>query len=96
MNTPKTDTSIFQSLRFVLVETSHPGNIGSAARAIKTMGFGQLVLVNPRFTDALTHPDALAMASGSLDVLENTLIVDSTQEALNGCTYAAAVTARLR
>ncbi len=96
MNTQKTDTPFFQSLRFVLVETSHPGNIGSAARALKTMGFNQLVLVSPRFDDVLKHPEAQALASGSLDVLNNALIVDSIQEALNGCTYAAAVTARLR
>ncbi|WMW79006.1 RNA methyltransferase [Undibacterium cyanobacteriorum] len=86
----------FRNLRFVLVETSHPGNIGSAARAIKTMGFGQLVLVNPRFDNALTHPDAVALASGANDVLESALIVDSVSEALHGCNLVAAVSARLR
>ncbi len=96
MNTQKTDTSIFQTLRFVLVETSHPGNVGAAARALKTMGFSRLVLVRPRFSDVLEHPDAQALASGALDVLGNTQIVDSIDEALNGCTQAAAVTARLR
>lgn len=96
MNQQKTDTSIFQTLRFVLVETSHPGNVGAAARAIKTMGFKKLILVNPRFNNVLTHPDAQALASGALDILENTQITDSIDEALNGCTQAAAVTARLR
>lgn len=96
MNTQKTDTSIFQTLRFVLVETSHPGNVGAAARALKTMGFSRLILVRPRFRDVLQHPDAQAFASGALDVLENTRIVDSINEALNGCTQAAAVTSRLR
>ncbi len=96
MNTQKTDTSIFNTLRFVLVETSHPGNVGATARALKTMGFSRLVLVRPRFHDVLTHPDARAFASGSLDVLENARIVDSIDEALNGCTHATAVTARLR
>ncbi|MFZ6861119.1 RNA methyltransferase [Undibacterium sp. Ji67W] len=96
MNLTETDTSLFQRLRFVLVETSHPGNIGAAARAIKTMGFGQLILVNPRFDDALTHPDAIAFASGALDVLEATKIVSSIEEALLGCRFVAAVSARLR
>ena len=96
MNLTETDTSLFQRLRFVLVETSHPGNIGAAARAIKTMGFGQLVLVNPRFDDALTHPDAIAFASGAQDVLEAAKVVSSIEDALLGCKFVAAVSARLR
>lgn len=88
--------AIFKQLRFVLVETSHPGNIGAVARAMKTMGFSQLVLVNPRFEDALTHPDAVAFASGALDVLENARIVTSIEEALSDCHFVAAVSARLR
>ncbi|MFZ6742548.1 RNA methyltransferase [Undibacterium sp. JH2W] len=96
MNLPKTDTSLFQRLRFILVETSHPGNIGSAARAIKTMGFSELILVKPRFADALQHPEAIALASGAQDVLDNARIVDHIDEALQGCEYVAAVSARLR
>ncbi|MFZ6871281.1 RNA methyltransferase [Undibacterium sp. Di27W] len=96
MNLPKTDTSLFQRMRFILVETSHPGNIGSAARAIKTMGFSELILVKPRFADALQHPDAIALASGAQDVLDNARIVDHIDEALQGCEYVAAVSARLR
>ena len=96
MNTQKTDTSIFQTLRFVLVEPSHPGNVGAAARALKTMGFNRLILVNPRYPDVPSHPEAQAFASGALDVLANTQIVGSIDEALNGCVHAAAVTARLR
>jgi len=96
MNLTETDTSLFQRLRFVLVDTSHPGNIGAAARAIKTMGFGRLILVNPRFDDALTHPDAIAFASGALDVLEATKVVASIEDALLGCKFVAAVSARLR
>jgi len=83
-------------LRFVLVETSHPGNVGSVARAMKTMGFSQLYLVNPRYPDVLSHPDAIALASGAQDVLDAAVIVGSIQEALEGCAIAAAVTARLR
>ncbi|MCU6433301.1 RNA methyltransferase [Undibacterium sp. Jales W-56] len=96
MNLTQTDTSLFKRLRFVLVETSHPGNIGAVARAMKTMGFSELVLVNPRFPDALSNPDAIAFASGALDVLESARIVDSIDAALEGCQLVAAVSARLR
>lgn len=96
MNLPQTDTSLFKRLRFVLVETSLPGNIGAAARAMKTMGFSELVLVNPRFPDALAQEDAIAFASGAQDILASARIVGSITEALEGCNYAAAVTARLR
>lgn len=87
---------LFQNLRFVLIETSHPGNIGAAARAIKTMGFGRLYLVNPRFDDALTHPEAIAFASGAQDVLEAAIVCTSVSDALVGCNLVAAVSARLR
>lgn len=83
-------------LRFILVETSRPGNIGAAARAMKTMGFGDLVLVNPRFADAASHDEAVAFASGAQDVLQAARIVGSIEEALDGCNFAAAVSARLR
>ncbi len=96
MNLPETPTSVFQRLRFVLVETSRAGNIGAAARAMKTMGFSELVLVNPRFPDALQDPEAVAFASGAQDVLEGARIVGGMAEALEGCNFAAAVSARLR
>jgi tRNA/rRNA methyltransferase len=91
-----TANSLFSRMRVVLVETSHPGNIGAVARAMKTMGFVQLVLVNPRFDDALMHPDAVAFASGAQDVLASAQIVTSIDEALHGCHFVAAVSARLR
>ncbi|MFT5533373.1 MAG: tRNA/rRNA methyltransferase [Burkholderiaceae bacterium] len=96
MNTAQIDTSLFTRLRFVLVETSRPGNIGAAARAMKTMGFTDLVLVNPRFADAVQQDEAIAFASGAQDVLANARIVGSIEEALVDCNYAAAVSARLR
>ncbi len=96
MNPPETNTPLFKRLRFVLVETSHPGNIGAAARAMKTMGFSELVLVNPRFADAAQREEAIAFASGAQDVLENARIVSSIEEALDDCRFAAAVSARLR
>ena len=96
MNRSQISTSLFQRLRFVLVETSHPGNIGAVARAMKTMGFSELVLVNPRFPDALTQPEAIAFASGAQDILAAARIVESIAEALDGCNFAAALSARLR
>lgn len=96
MNLPPFRISLFNRLRFVLVGTSHPGNIGAAARAMKTMGFSQLVLVNPRFPDALEHEEAIAFASGAQDVLSAARVVDSIDEALDGCNFAAALSARQR
>lgn len=82
-----------EHIRVVLSHPSHPGNIGAAARAMKTMGLSQLVLVNPRrFPDA----QAEAMASGAADVLANARIVPSLAEALAGTTFATALTARRR
>src|SRR5476649_1342204 len=96
MNQPQIDTSLFKRLRVVPVETSRPGNIGAAARAMKTMGFSDLVLVKPRFDDAIKQEEAVAFASGAQDVMEAARIVDSFGEALEGCNFAAAVSARLR
>ena len=66
MNPTETDTSLFKRLRFVLVETSRAGNVGSVARAMKTMGFSDLVLVTPRCADPLHDAEAVAFASGAL------------------------------
>lgn len=96
MNQQQTSTALFDRLRFVLVETSHPGNIGSVARAMKTMGFSRLVLVNPRFPDAYRQEEAIAFASGAQDILANAKIVGSIGEALDGCNFAAALSARPR
>lgn len=72
------------SPRFILMNTSHPGNVGAAARAMKVMGFDDLVLVRPRFADVLVQEETLAFASGALDVLEKARIVDSLAEAGEG------------
>ena len=96
MNLPQTPTNFFKQLRFILVETSRAGNIGAVARAMKTMGYGDLVLVNPRFPEALSDPEAIAFASGAQDILAGARVVRSMAEALEGINYAAAVTARLR
>ena len=86
----------FERIRFVLVETSHPGNVGSTARAMKTMGFSDLVLVNPRDSDALRHSEAIALASGAADVLAAARIVPTLDEALVGCNFSVALSARPR
>ena len=82
-----------KNLRIVLVETSHPGNIGSVARAMKTMGLEKLVLVNPKkFPD----PQAMAMAGNATDVLANAEIFSSLQLAIASCTDVYAASARER
>ncbi len=76
--------------RFVLVGTSHAGNVGAAARAMKVMGFRDLVLVAPRFPDVASHEEAVAHASGAADVLARARVVPSLAEALDGVTHACA------
>ena len=76
--------------RFILMHTSHGGNVGSAARAIKVMGFGDLVLVRPRFADVLSREETVAYASGAADVLARARIVDTLAEALDGVTHLCA------
>src|SRR2546428_12255963 len=80
-------------IRIVLVAPSHPGNIGAAARAMKNMALGELVLVGPKqFPDA----EALARASGADDVLQSAHLVRSLAEALAGCRFLAATPSRGR
>lgn len=81
------------NIRIVLVETSHPGNIGATARAMKTMGLSQLCLVKPRL---FPHPDATAFASAAVDVLEQVKVCDSLAEAVSDCRRVVGTTARRR
>lgn len=76
--------------RFILIGTSHPGNVGAAARAIKVMGFSQLWLVAPRDPEAPRRDEAVAMASGATDVLAGACVVPTLAEALEGVTYLCA------
>jgi tRNA/rRNA methyltransferase len=76
--------------RFVLMHTSHAGNVGAAARAIKVMGFAELVLVQPRFDDVLAREETAALASGATDILARARIVASLDEALDGVQHACA------
>ncbi|MBI1888194.1 MAG: RNA methyltransferase [Nitrosomonadales bacterium] len=83
----------FGNIRVVLSHTTHPGNIGAAARAMKTMGLRQLYLINPRhFPDA----QADAMAAGADDLLRNAVVCSSVDEALHGVVFTVAMTARRR
>lgn len=82
--------------RFILIEPSHAGNVGAVARALKVMGFADLVLVRPRWADVLQRPEAQERASGATDVLAAAQVLGSLDEALSGITHlcATAMTAR--
>ena len=70
--------------RFILIGTSHAGNVGATARAMKVMGFDDLVLVAPRWADVLTRQEAIDRASGATDVLQRARIVGTLDEAIDG------------
>ncbi len=76
--------------RFILVGTSHAGNVGATARALKVMGFADLVLVAPRFANVQRRAEAIARASGATDVLAAARVVATLGEALDGVTFACA------
>ncbi len=76
--------------RFVLVQPSHAGNVGAAARAMKVMGFADLVLVAPRFADVLQQPETVSRASGAAEILARARVVPTLAEALHGITWACA------
>lgn len=76
--------------RFVLLNTSHAGNVGATARAMKVMGFTDLVLVAPRWDNVLRREETIQRASGALDVLDNCRIVATLDEALDGMTHLCA------
>jgi len=84
---------MLDNIRIVLVKTSHPGNIGSAARAMKTMGITNLTLVEPK-----EYPSARAtwMASGAAEVLDNAVVVSTLDEAIADCALVVGTSARQR
>ncbi|WP_315709805.1 tRNA (cytosine(32)/uridine(32)-2'-O)-methyltransferase TrmJ [Brenneria uluponensis] len=84
---------MLQNIRVVLVETSHTGNMGSAARAMKTMGLSNLYLVNP-----LVKPDsqAIALSAGASDVIGKATLVDTLDQAIEGCSLVVGTSARSR
>jgi tRNA/rRNA methyltransferase len=81
------------NIRVVLSHTSHPGNIGSAARAMKTMGLSQLCLVAPRH---FPHPEADALSAGAVDVLQTAQVHATLEDALASCVTAVGLTRRRR
>ena len=81
------------SIRIVLVGTTHPGNIGAVARAMKNMGVADLALVEPRY---FPHKDATARASGAVDVLRNAVVAESLADAVKDCVYTVGASARSR
>src|SRR5690606_21959192 len=89
-------SALHSRVRFIMVSPTHPGNVGSAARAIKNMGFGDLVLVKPKDRNILAHEEALALASGATDILAAARITPDLDTALTGITLAFALTARSR
>src|SRR3954463_2659349 len=76
--------------RFILINTSHAGNVGAAARAMRVMGFDDLVLVAPRWANVLKREETIQRASGALDVLEKARVVETLDEALDGVSYLCA------
>jgi TrmH family RNA methyltransferase len=84
---------VSNSIRIVLVETSHPGNIGASARALKNMALDELVLVRPRY---FPHPEASARASGADDLLARARVEPDLAAALQGCGFVLASTSRER
>jgi len=84
---------MLSNIRIVLVNTSHPGNIGAAARAMKNMCLEQLVLVNPKDFPA---DEAFARASGARDLLHSARVVSSLEEAVADCQQVVGASARLR
>ena len=93
MNSPSSLTRALARIRIVLSHTSHPGNIGACARAMKTMGLSRLTLVNPKaFPDA----EAEARASGASDLLDQAVVCQTLTEALKDTVMVAGMTARRR
>jgi len=84
---------MLENIRIVLVGTTHPGNIGSSARAMKVMGLKQLWLVAPKL---FPHASATAMASGADDLLAEASVVDTLDEAVADCRLVVGTSARLR
>ena len=76
--------------RFILIQTSHAGNVGGVARAMKVMGFDDLVLVAPRWANVLRREETIQRASGANDVLAKARIVDTLDEALDGVSHLCA------
>jgi len=93
---PNMNTAEANLIRWALVETSHPGNVGSAARALKTMGFSDLRLINPKVKGIAQEPEAIALASGAGDVLATSQESNSLESSLQDCSLVLGLTSRDR
>ncbi|MEH6812537.1 MAG: tRNA (cytosine(32)/uridine(32)-2'-O)-methyltransferase TrmJ [Motiliproteus sp.] len=84
---------MLSNIRIVLINTFHPGNIGAAARAMKNMGLSKLYLVDPK---EYPHPEAESRAAGAKDLLENTIVVETLEQAIKDCSLVIGTSARSR
>ena len=86
---PLTECVVLKT-RFILIQTSHAGNVGAAARALKVMDFDDLVLVQPRWDNVLRREETIQRASGANNVLAQCRVVDTLDEALDGINHVCA------
>jgi len=91
--TQQTNSPLLKNIRIVMVNTSHPGNIGAAARAMKNMGLEKLYLVEPKDYPSL---EAIQRSVGAVDILDTAVVVDDLAQAIAGCVWVAGTSARLR
>jgi len=91
--TQQTNSTLLNNIRIVLVNTSHPGNIGAAARAMKNMGLSRLILVEPEDYPSL---EAISRSVGAVDLLDSADVVKDLKQAISGCVWVAGTSARLR
>ena len=91
--TQQTNPPLLKNIRIVLVNTSHPGNIGAAARAMKNMGLSRLYLVEPKEFPSL---EAIRRSAGAVDILDDAIVVSDLSQAISGCVWVAGTSARLR
>ncbi len=91
--TQQANPPLLNKIRIVMVNTSHPGNIGAAARAMKNMGLTRLYLVEPKEYPSL---EAISRSVGAVDILDAAVVVDDLSEAISGCVWVAGTSARLR
>lgn len=92
----KNASSIFSRVYFVLEKTSHSGNVGASARALKTMGFHNLVLISPKKTDILSSIDACVRSARGIDILKNAKIMSDFHTAMKGIHYCVGLSSRRR
>ena len=91
--TQQASSLLLKNIRIVMVNTSHPGNIGAAARAMKNMGLDKLYLVEPKDYPSL---EAIRRSVGAIDILDNAVVVKDLNQAISGCVWVAGTSARLR